>query len=47
MKWSPQSPELNAAEHLWDVVQQKIHIMNMLPTNLLQHLFIYVFNLTF
>ncbi len=30
----PQSPDLNPVEHLWDVVEQEIHIMDVQPTNL-------------
>ncbi len=36
LKWPPQSPDLNPIEHLWDVVEQEIRIMDVLPTNLLQ-----------
>ncbi len=36
LKWPPQSPNLNPIEHLWDVVEQKIRIMDVQPTNLLQ-----------
>ncbi len=31
LKWPPQSPD-----HLWDVVEREIHIMNVQPTNLQQ-----------
>ncbi len=34
--WLPQSPDLNPIEHLWDVVEREIHIMNVQPTNLQQ-----------
>ncbi len=34
LKWPPQSPDLNPIEHLWDVVEQEIHIMDVQPTNL-------------
>ncbi len=33
LKWPPQSPDLNPIEHLWDVVEQEIHIMDVQPTN--------------
>ncbi len=36
LKWSPQSPDLNPIEHLWDVVKWQIHIMDVQPTNLQQ-----------
>ncbi len=36
LKWPPQSPDLNPIEHLWDVVEQEIHIMDVQPTNLQQ-----------
>ncbi|MDF4367244.1 hypothetical protein P3387_24245 [Vibrio parahaemolyticus] len=29
LQWPPQSPDLNPIEHLWDVVERKIHIMNV------------------
>ncbi len=36
LKCPPQSPDLNPIEHLWDVVEREIHIMNVQPTNLQQ-----------
>ncbi len=36
LKWPPQSPDLNPIEHLWDVVEQEIHIMDVQLTNLQQ-----------
>ncbi len=34
LKWLPQSPDLNPIEHLWDVVEREIHIMDVQLTNL-------------
>ncbi len=36
LKWPPQSLDLNPIEHLWDVVERKICIMDVQPTNLQQ-----------
>ncbi len=36
LKWPPQSPDLNPIEHLVDVVEREIHIMDEQPTNLQQ-----------
>ncbi len=34
LKWPPQSPDLSPIEHLWDVVEREIHIMDVQLTNL-------------
>ncbi len=34
LKWPPQSPDLNPIEHIWDVVEREIHIMDVQLTNL-------------
>jgi len=36
LKWPPQSPELNPIEHLWDVVERELHVLDVHPTNLHQ-----------
>ncbi len=36
LKWPPQSPDLSPIEHLWDVVEREIRIMDVQPTNLQQ-----------
>ncbi len=36
LKWPPQSPDLNPIEHLWDVVEWEIRIMDVQLTNLQQ-----------
>ncbi len=36
LKRPPQSPDLNPIEHLWDVVEREIHIMDVQLTNLQQ-----------
>ncbi len=34
LKWPPQSPDLSPIEHLWDVVEREIRIIDVQPTNL-------------
>ncbi len=36
LKWPPQSPDLNPIEHIWDVAEQEICIMDVQQTNLQQ-----------
>ncbi len=36
LKWPPQSPDFNPIEHIRDVVEREIHIMDVQPTNLPQ-----------
>ncbi len=36
LKWPPQSSDLNPIEHLWDVVERKIRILDVQPANLQQ-----------
>ncbi len=36
LKWPPQSPDINPIEHLWDVVEREIRIMDVQLTNLPQ-----------
>ncbi len=36
LKWPPQSSDLNPREHIWDVVEQEIHIMDVQTKNLQQ-----------
>ncbi len=36
LKKPPQSPDISPIEHLWDVVEREIHIMDVQPRNLQQ-----------
>ncbi len=36
LKWPPQSSDLNPIEHIWDVVEREICIMDVQPINLQQ-----------
>ena len=36
LQWPPQSPDLSPIEHLWDVVEQEIRIIDVQSTNLHQ-----------
>jgi len=36
LKWPPQSPDLNPIEHLWDVVEQELRVLDVHPTKLHQ-----------
>ncbi len=36
LNWPPQSPDLNPIEHLWDVMEREICIMDVQTTNLQQ-----------
>ncbi len=36
LQWPPQSPDFHPVEHLWDVVEREIGIMDVQPTNLQQ-----------
>jgi len=36
LRWPLQSPDLNPIEHLWDVVERQIGIIDVQPTNLQQ-----------
>ncbi len=36
LKWPPLSPDLNPVEHLWDVVEREIRIIDVQPINLQQ-----------
>ena len=36
LQWPPRSPDLNPTEHLWDVVERDIRVLDVQPTNLQQ-----------
>ncbi len=44
LNWPPNLPDLNPIEHLWDVVEREICIMDVQPTNLQQKSLKNVFN---
>jgi len=36
LKWPPQSPDLNPIDHLWNVVERELRVLDVHPTNLHQ-----------
>jgi len=36
LKWPPQSPDLNPIQHIWDVVERKLRVLDVHPINLHQ-----------